>query len=134
MTLDGQVKRILDRGILGDPSFSKDGRTIVYWRNDYGSADGGALFRISADGGTRQRLTVGGDGVDNDPVISPDEKTVAYRTKRNGRLAIATIALGSTASTAYATPRVIDHGDVDEQEPSWSPDGKKARLRPWTRR
>jgi hypothetical protein len=126
MTLDGQVERILDRGRLGDPTFSKDGRTVVYWRNDYGSSDGGALFRISTDGNQREQLTEGGDGVDNDPVMSPDDRTVAYRTKRNGRLVIATIALPSfPSSEGLQKPHVLSPEHADEQEPSWSPDGKQ---------
>jgi molecular chaperone DnaK len=124
VTLDGHVERILDSGLLGDPTFSRDGRTIVYWRNDDGTGDGGALFRISADGGDRQRLTQGGDGVDNDPVISPDGRTIAYRTRRDGHQVIATVALpGSPASDGLQKPDVLSRGHTDEQEPSWSPDG-----------
>jgi len=126
VTLDGQVDRILDRGFLGDPSFSEDGRTIVYWRNDSGSADGGSIYRISADGSRRERLTDGGDGVDNDPVISPDGRTVAFRTKRSGRFVIATIPLQRSPSPdGLSKPRVLSTGDTDEAEPSWSPDGKR---------
>lgn len=124
VTLDGHVQRILDSGILGDPTFAEDGRTIVYWRNDHGSGDGGALFRISTDGSESQRLTQGGDGVDNDPVISPDGRTIAYRTKRDGRDVIATVALPSpAASEGFQKPVVLSRGGTDEQEPSWSPDG-----------
>jgi actin-like ATPase involved in cell morphogenesis len=126
VTLDGHVDRILDRGFLGDPSFSEDGRTIVYWRNDDGSADGGSIYRISADGSGREQLTEGGDGVDNDPVISPDGRTVAFRTKRNERFVIATIPLERSRSPGGPSkPRVLSNGDADEAEPSWSSDGKR---------
>jgi TolB protein len=126
VTLDGQVERILDDGRLGDPTFSKDNRTVVYWRNDNGSSDGGTLYRISTDGKEPERLTQGGDGVDNDPVISPDGRSVAYRTKRNGRLVIATIALPSfPSSEGLPKQHVLSPEHADDQEPSWSPDGRQ---------
>jgi actin-like ATPase involved in cell morphogenesis len=126
VTIDGHVERILDRGFLGDPSFSEDGTTIVYWRNDHGSGDGGSIYRISADGTDRERLTEGGDAVDNDPVISPDGRTVAFRTKRNGRFVIATIPLSrSSPPEGVKKPRILSTRDTDDAEPSWSSDGKR---------
>ena len=123
VSADGKVGRILDRGDLGDPTFSRDGRTIVYWRSDDGKGDGGALYRISADGTGRQRLTVGGE-LDNDPVLSPDGHTVAYRTTRANHFVIATIDLPADAtSRELPIPRILSPGDVDEQEPSWDPAG-----------
>ncbi len=126
VTLDGEVRRTLDSGVLGDPTFTRDGRSVIYWRNSVGSLDGGSLYRISIQGGARHRLTAGGDGDDNDPVCSPDGKTVAYRTVSNGRFVVAKISLDPSASSkALATPVVLTKGASIEQEPSWSPDGRQ---------
>ncbi|HEY0239107.1 MAG TPA: Hsp70 family protein [Friedmanniella sp.] len=127
VTLDGHVVRILDRGNLGDPTFTRDGRVLVYWRNDDGPGDGGSLYRVAVDGGTPQRLTRGGDGIDNDPVIAPDGRTVAFRTERDGRFVIATIPFDPAAATpSVALPTVLSpRGSETEENPSWSPDGTR---------
>ena len=86
ITLEGRLVRELDEGRIGDPSVTPDGKSVLYWRNSEGDGSGGALYRIPLDGkGSRVRLTDGGDGVDADPIVSPNGRQLAFsrRTAAN---------------------------------------------------
>jgi Tol biopolymer transport system component len=123
LTLDGRIVRQLDKGRLGDPTVTPDGRTVLYWRNRVGTREGGALYRIPLEGGTsRVRLTVGGDGVDADPVVSPDGRQLAFSRSRGAGRVVMTAPWDGKALSG--DPRRRTDGSND-QDPSWSPDGSQ---------
>ena len=121
---DGQLVRRLDSiGRMGDPTVTPDGRFVIYWRNDEGEGDGGALYRAAIDGGSNPvQLTGGGDGQDADPVVSPDGKQIAFRRIINGERLVVTAPFNGEKLTA--SPKSRTKGEND-QDPSWSPDGRR---------
>jgi hypothetical protein len=124
VTLEGRLLRELDRGKrMGDPSFTPDGSQVIYYRNDRGRLDGGALYRVPTDGsGDPVRLTDGGDGTDADPVCSPTGSMIAFRRHAGGQRSIVTVDFDGTKVTSE--PRRRTKGPRD-QDPSWSPSGTK---------
>lgn len=123
--LDGSGVKELDSGTLGDPSFSADGTRIVYWRNDDTSpplGDGGALYEVPIDQSSApKRLTDGENGMDNDPVCSPDGKWIAFRRQLPTGKVIARIP---TSGDENAAPELLT-SKANDQDPSWSPDSKQ---------
>jgi actin-like ATPase involved in cell morphogenesis len=122
ITLAGKIVRELDEGRLGDPTVTTDGRWVLYWRNDEGSDEGGALYRTRLDGkGSPARITNGGNGEDADPAVSPDGTQLAFsRDDGNGRN-ILTAPFDGKALTGNAKPWT-QRGN--NQDLSWSPDGR----------
>jgi RTX calcium-binding nonapeptide repeat (4 copies)/WD40-like Beta Propeller Repeat len=130
-------------GPASNPSFSSDGKTIVF-------DDGTNVKQISASGGASSVLCAG-----TDPAISPDGQKVAYVTAA-GHVVVdplpacgaATVDLGAGGSPAWSPDGtqivLVDSGGdlavvssgggaqqrlgatpVSESDPSWSPDGTR---------
>ena len=116
--LDGAVGPALATApALGDPAFSPDGTTVVYWAGQDPERDGGSLFAVAADGGDPGRLTDEEDGSDADPSFAPDGRTLAFRREVvGGERGIVTMAADGSG------PRFVTSGSFD-QDPVWSPDG-----------
>jgi Tol biopolymer transport system component len=121
ITLEGQIVRQLDKGRIGDPTVTPDGRSVLYWRNAQGDREGGALYRIPLDGsGPRVQLTKGGNGEDADPVVSPDGRRVAFSRGTATSRVVMTAPFNGKALTEAPRKRTDRQND---QDPSWSPDG-----------
>jgi Tol biopolymer transport system component len=112
------------RGFQGQPSFSPDGKWIVYERN---VADGdNGVWLMRANGTDLRRVTRSPFGCcDTDPNFSPDGKTISFvRIKAKHTLqAIFSVrrdGSGLRQLTPYAWEVGIKH--------DWSPDGKLILL------
>ncbi|WP_457027585.1 TolB family protein [Geodermatophilus sp. SYSU D01119] len=118
VTLDGAVGPALATApALGDPAFSPDGTTVVYWAGQDPERDGGSLFAVAAAGGDSEPLTDEEDGTDADPSFSPDGRTLAFRREIvGGQRGIVTMAADGSG------PRFVTSGSFD-QDPVWSPRG-----------
>ena len=123
LTVDGRVVRQLDEGRIGNPTVTPDGRSVLYWRNDNGDGDGGALYRAAVNGRDEPvQLTDGGDGEDNDLALSADGRQLAFsRASGNGRN-IVTAPFDGQALTGKVRTWTKDGLN---QDPSWSPDGRR---------
>jgi Tol biopolymer transport system component len=117
-----------------DPTYSSDGRWIVYvgCPSPTCNPETTEVFKMPADGsGSRVRLTT--DNLrDQDPVLSPDGRTVAFLTQTYGPSAAAPygewhLRLVDSDGTDV---RQITSGPSFESAPRWSPDGSRI----WTHR
>jgi Tol biopolymer transport system component len=135
MNADGSGRRQLteDGMYNSGPSFSPDGRTIVF----SGGADGGAeLYTVPAAGGAApKRLTVTPDKDEHNPAFSPDGTRIAFDRgceNGNGTCVYVMPAGGGAAVNLTAEHEVPGcpgnpgyHFDGTSREPSWSPDGNR---------
>ena len=126
MSPDGTVLRDLDRGRIGDPVFTPDGESIIYWRTESEGESAGSLFRVPADGSSLpEQLLAGDDGEYADPTVAPaGDQLLAIRT-RAGTLEIVAVDLsdGSATEVDRLTQGYLDSG------PTWSPDGSQIMFR-----
>jgi Tol biopolymer transport system component len=110
--------RILDTGVLGDPSLTPDGKTVVYWRTKV-PQDGGELVEAPVDG-TRRRVAITKPTcATTTRTISPRRQTIAF-TRGDP-------ASGSPTSTA-ATPAGSAPARATRTR-AWSPDGKRIAFK-----
>jgi Tol biopolymer transport system component/imidazolonepropionase-like amidohydrolase len=78
----------------------------------------GSLWAIPARGGTARRIT--DEYFDaRQPAWSPDGKTLAFQSFRDGTWRIWTV--GADGSD----PKALTSGPFDDREPHWSPDGRR---------
>ena len=78
MTLDGRLVHELARGYVADPTFTRDGQSVVYSKAPFPKAKGGDLFKVSWTSGTRT-VPITKGAVDTDPVSSPTSDKIAFR-------------------------------------------------------
>jgi TolB protein len=114
---DGNHERALlpVTGLDYSPSFSQDGRWVVFTSERYGSAD---IFRVRPDGTGLERLT-DDPAYDDQAALSPDDRTLAFvSTRVTGRAHVWLMDL----ATRHC--RDLTDNDASDFRPSWSPDGK----------
>lgn len=99
-----------------NPSFSSDGRWIVFTSERSGSAD---VFRVHRDGSGLERLT-DSPAFDDQGALSPDGRTLAFVSTREG--GTANIWLLDLAKRGHAIN--LTKNRSGNFRPSWSPDGK----------
>jgi len=119
-----------DADAFREPTFSPDGRWIVFERYAAGSPEEeeddeqprGSLWKVRADGTGQSRLTEGpaAGWDDRQPNWSPSGGEVVFQRRRAGqawRLCVLEVASGSV--------RTVTDGKADATDPSWSPDARR---------
>jgi Tol biopolymer transport system component len=114
---DGQNERPLfpADGLDYNPSFSGDGKWILFTSERGGSAD---VYRIHFDGSGLEELT-DGPSYDDQGALSPDGRTLAFVSTREG--GTANIWLLDLARHHYSN---LTRNTAGNHRPSWSPDGR----------
>jgi TolB protein len=97
-----------------NPSFSLDGRWIVFTSTRNGSAD---VFRVRPDATGLEPLT-DHESFDDQGVLSPDGRRLAFVSSRSGQADIWILELATGAL------RNLTNHPAGEFRPSWSPDGQ----------
>jgi TolB protein len=116
---DGRNERALlpADGLDYNPSFTVDGKWIVFTSERGGSAD---IFRVHPDGSGLERLT-DDPAFDDQGALSPDGSMLAFVSTREGGFANLWLKdLSRPSRRAWPVAKV----NAGSFRPSWSPDGK----------
>lgn len=129
MTLDGRLIQVLDRGWLGDPTFTRDGQSVIYWRadaNDDSRAQAGVLVSVPVDGSAKPTpITRKVSGEYGDPACSPTDDVLVTNRFSGGEGGITSLDL---RNRSVAQPVQLTQ-DFSDQGLSWSPDGSQILFR-----
>jgi Tol biopolymer transport system component len=131
---DGTVVReIRVPGVaVDDPSFSPDGRGLVFWAGLDKAIDGGSLYVAALDpndgspaGELRHLTSTQLAGQDGDPAWSPDGSTILFRRRvvdgtPGGRSDIYVMRADGSGK-----PKALTHDAAKDQDPAYSPSGSR---------
>lgn len=101
-------------GLDYNPSFSRDGKWVIFTSDRNGSAD---VYRVRLDGSGLEKLTHD-QAFDDQGTLSPDGKSLAFVSSRSGQADIWVLDL------ATKKLRNITNNVAGDFRPSWSPDGQ----------
>ncbi len=114
-------RQLTSEGYDNTPSFSADGRRIVFAGNRDLLASGGShVYVMNADGSGVKQLTVG-ESYDSDPTFSPDGRTVVFDRIESSASRRHLYAVGVDGSGL----RQLTDGSYNESDPVFSPDGER---------
>ncbi|HVN24241.1 MAG TPA: hypothetical protein VMT71_09730 [Syntrophorhabdales bacterium] len=113
--VETKEKKVLMRqeGILTSPSFSPDGKRMVFVSDMYGTPQ---IFIKDVSSGESKRLTYAGN-YNTAPALSPKGDLIAYSCKTDGALEICIMKADGTE------PRILTDGGVNDS-PQFSPCGR----------
>jgi dipeptidyl aminopeptidase/acylaminoacyl peptidase len=100
---------------IGDPSYSPDGRVILFTSDKSGRQK---IWTMSAEGGDH-RLLIGDEGGEAAPVWSPDGRRIAFTRTTAGQSDIWVVSADGSGLKRVTSDR------EDERAPGWSPDGTR---------
>jgi len=132
MSLQGDLIQVLDSGRVGDPSFTRDGKSVVYWRGEESDSEGGSLYRVPIDKSSGPILLLGNQSHREfiDPACSPVDDRIALTVLHDGRQQI--VSLDTSTGSPRLTP--LTSGTKLDKGASWSPDGTHLAFLSGTRR
>ena len=111
----GAVPFLPHPGLDYNPSFSPDGRWILFTSERGGSAD---IYRAHQDGSGLERLT-DAPAFDDQAALSPDGTTLAFVSSRSGNADIWLLDLRTRQM------RNVTSHPAGDFRPAWSPDGRR---------
>ncbi len=106
----------------GNASLSPDGKTFVFTRNQKPNDDDQSnndIYTLPVSGGEPKMMTPNTlNALDSAPAWSPDSKSIAFISDRNGFNNVGVIDAASGQAKMLLTE------NIEASEPRWSPDGK----------
>jgi Tol biopolymer transport system component len=108
-------------GVLGDPTFNREGTEIGYWRAQNGRGPATRVEEVNATGPPHPRALTGWFDNVEDPMFSPIDDSLVMRIGNcaaNG-CDIYVLRQGSAA------PVRLTHNGITEVDPAWSPDSSQ---------
>src|SRR3970282_718599 len=109
-----EFKRLTyDQAIDTEPSWSPDGRDIIFTSDRAGSPQ---IYRMNASGGAAERLTFDGD-YNARASYAADGKSITFVSRQQGSFRIAVLQLDSK-TTSVLTDTTLD------ESPSFAPNGR----------
>lgn len=118
MDLNNGTRRLVTKGIIHYPTFSPDGKWLVFTKYN----DGMALWKVPVEGGEPTQLLVENALCS---AVSPDGKTIAFVLRRGGnsnRIALVSFDGGEIIKTFAAVPETNPLSN--NQNLQWTPDGR----------
>lgn len=118
MDLNDGSKKLVSKGIIHYPTFSPDGKWLVFTKYN----DGMALWKVPVEGGEPTRLLVENALCS---AVSPNGKTIAFILRRGGnsnRIALVSFDGGEIIKTFAAVPETNPLSN--NQNLQWTPDGR----------
>jgi Tol biopolymer transport system component len=115
--------RLLSGGVPDavQPSWSPDGRRIVFWGLREGARD---IFTISREGGGLTSIT-NDEALDWGPVWSPDGKYIYFPSDRGGAMNIWRVAVSAASGRPAGNPEPVNVPSTYATSISFSRDGRR---------
>ena len=125
MRADGSGLRQLTPGAQrdGHPSFSPDGRSVVFDRTTTGFDHYAHIFVVGVDGSGSRQLTHGAEVRDTDPTFAPNGRTIAFVSERADDGTGDRFDIFAMGPDGTGLKPLID-GPLKDEEPDFSPDGR----------
>jgi TolB protein len=116
MRADGSHKRDLAGSDTdySNPSFSPDGKLLLYGRSASGDTRSGSVYVMPARGGSERLLIADG----GEPAWSPDRRRIAFIRRVGDSVQVFVADADGTSARAVTT------ADGTASRPQWSPDGR----------
>ncbi|MFL6183177.1 MAG: winged helix-turn-helix domain-containing protein, partial [Actinomycetes bacterium] len=106
------IRRVTTRsGYSGTPSFSPDGRALVYASDTTGSLE---LYVVGLAPGSAEMALTNDGGQNAQPAWSPDGQWIAFHSAKRGGIWV-------VPSTGGTPRQLVDFGS----DPAWAPDGTR---------
>jgi dipeptidyl aminopeptidase/acylaminoacyl peptidase len=143
VALDGSAPRDLTAGARYDVppgpfggsegyAWSPDGRELAYTAKDQGRADAWTtdvnLYTVGADGGTPVVITAANKGADQNPVYSPDGRSIAYASQARGGFESDRFRLMIYDRANKRVTEILSTWDRNADAYIWTPDSKALLL------
>jgi Tol biopolymer transport system component len=112
----GKKGAVIDSGTFQDAHISPDGKKVSAARADAGGHLEIYIYDLAR--GTKSQFSFS-QSRDDDPIWSPDGKTIAFDSARGGK-----IDLYTRPADGARSEELLYHDDLDKYPSSWSSDGK----------
>jgi len=113
---NGKKGDVIDSGTFQDSHISPDGKKVSAAKAD--AAGHLEIFIYDLERGTKSQFSFS-QSRDDDPVWSPDGKTIVFDSARSGR-----VDLYTRPANGARQEELLYHDDLDKYPSSWSSDGK----------